>query len=538
MTDLATATTIPSLVTLRARELTTQEAIVDGDIRLSFVDVDQRMREAAAAMIAAGVQQGDRVALWAPNSAAWITAALGIMAAGGVLVPINSRYRGDEAADIIERSSARLVITSGAFAGLDYAAMLEQSRPELGVPVILLGGNSAARRTVPWAQFLDAGGAPPMDAVDTRIAASSSDGPAYVLYTSGTTGLPKGAVLSHAGNLWCVENLRQSWAVARGDRIYAILPFCHIFGLNGGFLIATYAGATSVIATHFDIDQTLRTLEDERITCLPGPPTIFQALLEHPRRDQFDLSALRAAFLASAVLPESLLRAIVDEGLATTVAAGYGLTEGGPVVLSRPGDDPSITATTAGVVGRGVELKIVDGTGADVPLGEPGEILVRSPMNMLGYLDDPEQTAAAFDADGFLRTGDVGVLDAEGYLRVTDRKKDVFLVGGFSAFPAEIERILATHPAVGQVAVVGAPDDRLGEVGVAFVVPTKGQTLEPDDVIAFARGSMANYKVPRQVVVVSELPLTTSLKVQKNVLRERARDLTAHPTTDHRTPAP
>ena len=409
--------------------------------------------------------------------------------------------------------------------------MLAYARPDLAdVPVVLLDGTSEAERTVPWDEFLGAGKAVPAGVIDARITSLSPDDPAYVLYTSGTTGRPKGAVLSHASNLSCVENLRRSWAVGRGDRSYAILPFCHIFGLNGGFLIATYAGATTVIANHFDAEQMLHTLQSERITCLPGPPTIFQAILAHPRRAEFDLSALRAAFLASTVLPESLLRAILDHGLAATIATGYGLTEGGPVALSRPGDDPSVIATTAGVVGRGVELKIVDDAGTELPLGEPGEILVRSPMNMLGYLDDPEQTTAAFDADGFLLTGDVGTLDADGYVRVTDRKKDVFLVGGFSAYPAEIERMLARHPAVGQVAVVGAPDERLGEVGVAFVVPASGQTVDPNDVIAFAREAMANFKVPRQVVVVDELPMTSSLKVKKDALRARARDLTTVPS--------
>jgi HIP---CoA ligase len=406
MTDLASAATIPALVTLRAQELGDAEAIIDGAVRLSFSDVDSQMRGVAAAIAAAGVERGDRVAVWAPNSAAWITAAAGIMAAGGALVPISSRYRGDEAADIVERSSAKVVITSGAFAGLDYAAMLERSRPDLSdIPVVLIDGTSEAHRTIPLAQFLDAGSALSGRFIDDRIAALAPDDPAYVLYTSGTTGRPKGAILSHGANLWTAENLRQSWSVARGDRIYVVLPFFHIFGLNGGFLIGSLSGATSVVASVFDVEQTLTTLQDERITILPGPPTIFHGLLGHPRRAEFDISALRSAFLASTVLPESLLRAILDEGLAATIQTGYGLTEGGPVTLSRPGDDPSTTATTAGAVSRGVELKIVDDSGAQLALGEQGEILVRSPMNMLGYLDDPAQTAAAFDADGFLRTG-------------------------------------------------------------------------------------------------------------------------------------
>lgn len=527
MTDLASAATIPALVTQRAHELGDAEAIVDGAIRLSFSDVDRQMRDVAAAVAAAGVQRGDRVAVWAPNSAAWIAAATGVMAAGGALVPISSRFRGNEAADILERSSAKVVITSGAFAGLDYAAMLERSQAgRADIPVVLLDGTSEAQRTIPWSRFLEAGSAVPAGDIDGRIAALSSDDAAYVLYTSGTTGRPKGAILSHRANLWTAENLRQSWAVARGDRIYVVLPFFHIFGLNGGFLIGSLSGATAVIASVFDVEQTLITLQDERISVLPGPPTIFHGLLGHPRRAEFDLSALRSAFLASTVLPESLLRAVLSEGLAATIQTGYGLTEGGPVTLSRPGDDPAITATTAGALSRGVEMKIVDDSGMELPFGEQGEILVRSPMNMIGYLDDPAQTAAAFDDDGFLRTGDIGTVDATGYVRVTDRKKDVFIVGGFNAYPAEIEAMLARHPTIGQVAVVGAPDERLGEIGVAFVVPAAGQTVDQDAVIAFARETMANFKVPRHVITVTELPMSTSLKVMKDVLRHQARDLT------------
>ena len=517
---------IPALVAAQAEALPNQEAIVAGAERLTFAEVRSRMDEAGAAMLAAGIEPGDRVAVWVPNSVDWLSAALGVLAAGGALIPVSSRYRGDEAGDIIARSSAKLVVTSGAFAGLDYAAMLASARPDLdGVPVVLLGGETAATGATSWAEFLRAGTAA-ADRLPERSAAIGPDDLAYVLFTSGTTGRPKGAMLTHGSNLQCAENLRCNWPVKQEDRMYCVLPFFHIFGLNGGFLTCMLAGATLVIATVFDLDDTLQTLQDERITFVPGPPTIFQGILGHPRRDEYDLSALETAFMASTMVPEALLRAVLDEGLVSHIGTGYGLTEaGGTVTLSQPGEDPSITATTAGTVLANVEVKIVGDDGQPLPHGEAGEILVRSEACMLGYLDDPDATAAAFDPEGYLRTGDIGTLDEHGYIRVTDRKKDMFIVGGFNAYPAEIEQILARHPSVGQVAVVGAPDERLGEVGVAFVVPATGQRVDPEAIMAFARDAMANFKVPRHIVVVEELPLTPSMKVMKHVLREQVRGL-------------
>jgi acyl-CoA synthetase (AMP-forming)/AMP-acid ligase II len=261
----------------------------------------------------------------------------------------------------------------------------------------------------------------------------------------------------------------------------------------------------------------------ERATVLPGPPTLYQAMLHHPRRADADLSSLRLAVTGAAAVPTSLVeRMRADLGF-TTVVTAYGLTEStGMVTICRPDDDAETIATTSGRAIPGVEVRVVDDAGREVTRGEPGEIVCRGHNVMQGYFEDPEATAEAIDADGWLHTGDIGTMDERGYVRITDRKKDMFIVGGFNAYPAEIEDLLLSHPDIAQVAVVGVPDERLGEVGVAYVVPAPGTDPSPDDIMAWARATMANYKVPRRVVVVDALPLNASGKVLKYQLRQRA----------------
>jgi acyl-CoA synthetase (AMP-forming)/AMP-acid ligase II len=514
---------IPALVRQQAERLPAKEAIIDGDRRVTYAELERGMLETAAAMVAHGVQPGDRVAIWAPNSIDWLLAGLGALATGASIVPVSSRYRGGEAGDIITRSSAKLVLTSGAFRGLDYPTMLRTECPHLDrVPLVLLAGESSAEGTLGWQDFLADGGHH-VNEVNARIDALHPDDVAYVLFTSGTTGRPKGALMAHSHNLMCAQNLSTYWPVTEDDRMYVALPFFHIFGLNGGFLTCVTAGATCVIASVFEIETTLQVMERERITFVPGPPTIFQGILDHPDRSNYDLSSLKRGFVASTMVSETLLRRMLDDGLVTAIGTGYGLTEaGGTVTLSPPDDDPEITARWSGKILPTVEVRIVDDEGRDLSNGQEGEILVRSRQVMHGYLDDPEATALAIDGDGWLHTGDVGSVNDDGYLKVTDRKKDMFIVGGFNAYPAEIEAILSRHSHVKSVAVVGAPDERLGEVGVAFVIPPPGVTPSADEIIAFAREQMANFKVPRYVEFVDALPMTPSSKVRKDILRGQA----------------
>jgi acyl-CoA synthetase (AMP-forming)/AMP-acid ligase II len=515
--------TIPALVRAAAARFGAGEAVVDGDRRISFTDLAIRVSGAARALVAVGVAPGERVAVWAPNSLEWIVAALGITTASGVLVPVNTRFKGAEAAYVLARSGARALFTVRGFLDTDYPALLAASGtalPALRHTVLLAGEPDAA--AVAWDDFLATGADVADSAVDERIAALGPDDPSDVVFTSGTTGSPKGVVMAHGQTLrayldWC------DWADLRaGDRYLIANPFFHIFGYKAGCLACLMRGATIVPLAVFDAGVVLELVERERITVLPGPPTVYQSLLDHPDRARRDISTLRQAVTGAADIPVELIRRVRQELPFERIVTGYGLTEAGTVTGSRPDDDFEHVATTVGVAWPGFEVRTVDAAGADVGTDEPGEVVVRSPTVMRGYLDDPVATAAAVDADGWLHTGDLGALDGEGYLRIVGRIKDMFIVGGFNAYPAEIEGLLLRHPRIAQAAVIGVPDARLGEVGMAFVVLDGGPPVEPAAIVAWARAEMANFKVPRFVEVVDALPVNATGKVVKDELRARA----------------
>jgi acyl-CoA synthetase (AMP-forming)/AMP-acid ligase II len=438
-----------------------------------------RVRTAAGAFATAGVGRGDRAAIWAPNSAEWIVAAFGLLTAGGVLVPVNTRFKADEAGDVIRRSGAKVVLVEKGFLGLDFEA-------PPGVPVIDIKSG-----------FL-ASGSP-------YEAEVSGDDVCDIVFTSGTTGRPKGVPMTHAQTLrlyaeWCdLADLRE------GDRYLIVNPFFHIFGYKAGCITSLIRGATILPVPVFDVDRVFDLVEREKVTVLPGPPTLYHSLLAG--QGGRDLSSLRVAVTGAADIPVDLVRRIVTDLPFRTVMTGYGLTEAGTATASRPGDSFEDIATTVGTPCDGVEIRIAD----------DGEVLVRGYSVMRGYLDDPAATAEAIDPDGWLRTGDLGTLDDRGRLRIVGRKKDMFIVGGFNAYPAEIEGFLMEHPAVAQAAVIGVPDERLGQVGKAFVVP-RG-SLAADELIAWSRERMAGFKVPRYVEFLEELPLNATGKVMKDQLR-------------------
>jgi acyl-CoA synthetase (AMP-forming)/AMP-acid ligase II len=307
-----------------------------------------------------------------------------------------------------------------------------------------------------------------------------------------------------------------------GDRYLIVNPFFHAFGLKAGILACLLKGATIVPHPVFDVPSVMQRVAEERITMLPGPPAIYQTILDHPDLASYDLSSLRLAVTGAATVPVEMIRRMRSELTFTNIVTGYGLTETtGIATMCRHDDDPETIATTAGRPIPDTEVRVVDGDGQPLPAGEPGEVVIRGYHVMAAYYGDVDATAATIDADGWLHTGDVGVFDERGNLRITDRTKDMFIVGGFNAYPAEIENMIMRHPAVGQVAVVGVPDPRLGEVGKAFVVPRAGVEVDPVTLIAWCRTEMANFKVPRAVEVVDALPLNASGKVLKYQLRER-----------------
>jgi acyl-CoA synthetase (AMP-forming)/AMP-acid ligase II len=546
--------TIPNLVTQGSGLHPANEVLVDGEFRLTYAELPEAVDAYARGFVAAGVDPGGRVAMWAPNCAEWMLAALGALRAGAVLVPMNTRFKGGEAAYILRASGATTLVTVRGFLGVDYPALLQGEDTGALARIVLLrdeveggdgsGATASGVETIDLAPFLAAGQQVDPALTAARAAALGPDDLSDLIFTSGTTGHPKGAGATHGQSLRTFGTWASIVGLAPSDRYLVVNPFFHTFGYKAGILACLMAGATVVPEAVFDARRVMERIAAERISVLPGPPTLYQGLLAEPGRSDYDLSSLRLGVTGAAVVPVELVHAMSSELGFDTVLTAYGLTEScGTVTMCRRDYPPEVIAATSGRAIPGLEVRaVVDGR--PVAQGEPGEIVVRGYTVMGGYWEDEAATAAAIDSEGWLHTGDIGVMDAAGNVTITDRVKDMFVVGGFNAYPAEIEAILRRYDGVAQVAVVGVPDERMGEVGCAFVVPrpawgatgaagaaaaggaegadeTEGAEEFGRALIAWARQAMANYKVPRRIVVVDSLPLNASGKVLKRELRDR-----------------
>ena len=510
-------------------------AIADGEVRLTYAELADEVRRAAGAFVASGLQPGERVAVWAPNSHRWVVGALAASMAGAVLVPLNTRYKGGEAVDILVRSKASFLLTVNGFLGNDYPAMLAEAGfdPAARLTTVVLSGEPSAG-ALSWDELCDRATPASTEEALRRAMLQPAEDLSDIIFTSGTTGRPKGVMCSHAQTLRVFATWASTVGLRADDHYLVVAPFFHTFGYKSGIVSSLITGNLLVPAAVFDVATVLRTIEAERITVLPGAPTIYLSILNHPGRDELDLSSLRLAVTGAADVPIEMIRRMREELTFRTILTAYGLTEStGTVTMCRDTDDAVTISTTSGRAIPDVEVRVVDDDNRPLPSGEPGEVVCRGYNVMQGYLDDPAATAEAIDTQGWLHTGDIGVLDGRGYLRITDRKKDMFIIGGNNAYPAEIEGILLRHPAVAEAAVVGAPDPRMGEVGHAFVVARHGATVEPAELIAWARANMANYKVPRHVHLVDALPYNLGGKVLKYELRERAARWLNEHTNEH-----
>jgi acyl-CoA synthetase (AMP-forming)/AMP-acid ligase II len=508
--------TVPAALARAADLFGADEAMADGDVRLSFAELHEQVRTAARFFVAAGVQPGDRVAVWSPNTWHWPVAALGAQYAGATLVPINTRYTGHEALDILTRTHAKALVVAGEFLGVDRLRLLHGAAGPGGLPdlrvvlrVPVEGEGKSEEGVVEWGAVGAHAGTVPVSEIDARVAAVGPEDVSDILFTSGTTGRSKGVCTAHRQVIAVAESWAQHARVTREDRYLIINPFFHSFGYKAGIVVCLLTGATIGPQAVYDVEAAMALIAAERCSVLPGAPTIYQTMLDHPRRGEVDLSSLRCAVTGAAVVPVALVERMQAELNLQVVLTAYGLTEAVVATMCRPEDDPVTIATTSGRATAGFEVRIAGS----------GEILLRGPNTMLGYLDDPEATAAAIDGDGWLHTGDVGTLDERGYLRITDRLKDMYICGGFNVYPAEVEQALVRLDGVAETAVIGVPDERLGEVGRAFVVRRPGAALTGEDVIAFARERVANFKVPRSVAFVDALPRNASGKVLKTELR-------------------
>jgi acyl-CoA synthetase (AMP-forming)/AMP-acid ligase II len=511
MTDEQLPATIPGLVARAAASFAAQEALVDERARLTFTQLAEQVDRAGRAVVASGIEPGDRVAIWAPNCTEWMIAALGISAAGAAIVPLNTRFKGAEARYVLERADVKLLFTVTDFLDTNYEKLL-RAEPDLPLLREIIDIRSSA-----WDEFLARG------ATDVRLPDASGDDLFGVLFTSGTTGNPKGAMLTHRATVRAYDAWSTVVGLRAGDRYLVVNPFFHSFGLNAGIVAALVKGATVIPHAVFDVDAVMKRAAEEQVSMLPGPPTIYQSMLDHPRIGEYDMTSLRLAVTGAAPVPVELIRRMRAELGFETIVTGYGLTEAtGIATMCRHDDDPETISTTSGRAIPDVEVRIINDEGAEVPRGEPGEVVIRGYNIMRGFIHDPEATAEAIDAEGWLHTGDVAVMNDRGYITITDRTKDMFIVGGFNAYPAEIENMINEHPSVAQVAIIGVPDDRMGEVGYAYVIPRLNATITPDELRAWCRDKMANYKVPRYFEIVAEVPHNAGGKVLKYELRERA----------------
>jgi acyl-CoA synthetase (AMP-forming)/AMP-acid ligase II len=523
--------TIPAALVRAARQWPDADALADGSCRLTYRQYLERSVQLARGLIARGVGPGDRVVVWAPNSAEVALTAMAVAFAGGVLVPLNTRFTAYEAAALIRRAEAVAVLAFTGFLGRDYLASLRELGALDGLKAAVALRGPSSEGALSLAELLALGDETDEAEVWARVRALGPADISDILFTSGTTGAPKGAMLRHGASTRAYTEYGRSLGLRRGDRMLGFPPFFHCFGLKAVVLTSVLYGTAVLPVPVFDVHQIATLIATERITVLQGAPLLFQTLLDDPGVDRSSLSSLRVAGPGAMGSSPELYRRLRDELGIRYFSPGYGLTEGTAIgTRCYWFDDFETVSTTCGRIAPGIELRLAGlggsrpggAAGADEPGSSDGEILLRGYNVMAGYLDDPDATAQAIDADGWLHTGDIGRVDEFGRLTITGRLKDMFLVGGFNTYPAEIEQTLTTHDAIADVSVIGVPDARLGEVGMAFVVLRPGATVTDGELTAWARGRLANYKVPRHWRFVSGLQRNASGKVIKSVLREQA----------------
>lgn len=514
--NLAAAGTIPGIVGRAALEYAGHPALIDDSTTVTFDELLEQVRAAAGAMIEAGVEAGERVALWAPNSCQWAVASLAVLFAGGTVVPVNARYTAVEAGDLVARADCRLVIAEGEFQGRSLAQEASLTRESTVVSL----GPTVPSGLESWTDFVSAPSS--SSEIDRRLAALTPDDVSHVQYTSGTTGVPKGAMLRHGAMVETTRRWTEVVGLTVGDRYPVISPFSHISGHKTGLLACLVSGAAALPLASFDPERFEALAADHCVTVIQGPPTLFRSLIEGARGGTPAFASLRVGVTGAAVIPPTLVRDMLEVLGLSSVVTSYGLTETtGVCTMTRPGDPVDVVAETSGRPIAGVELRIIDEAGAQVAAGERGQIVVQGIGLMRGYLGDPEATSATM-CDGWLATGDVGSIGDDGNLRIVDRLKDMVVVGGFNVYPAEVERVLLESAAVRQAAVIGLPDERLGEVPGAFVVPAEGARIDVGSLVEFLATRLAKFKVPRRIWVVDHLPLNAAGKVAKGDLRSTA----------------
>ena len=499
-------------------------------IRQSYAALHDTVEQLALGLLAVGVERGDRVGIWAPNVAEWTWLQFASASIGAILVNVNPAYRQHELEYALGQSGVRVLVMAESFKGSDYVAMIDATRdrlPGLERVVTIAEGACAAAKDLLFAEVLELGAGGDRARLAAVEGGLDAEDPINIQYTSGTTGNPKGATLTHHNIL---NNARLAAGVlgyTADDRVCIPVPLYHCFGMGIGNLGCVSTGATMVYpAPSFEPEATLAAIQDESCTSIYGVPTMFIGQLDHPGFDRFDLTSLRTGMMGGAPCPVEVMKRVIDDMHAEEVCIIYGMTETAPIsFMTRPDDALDRRVSTVGQVGPGVDVKIVDPISSQiVARGETGEICTRGYLVMRGYWDDDAATAAAIDDEGFMHTGDLGVLDDDGYLNVVGRIKDMVIRGGENLYPREIEEVLFQHPAVASAQVIGVPDERMGEELMAWVVLRDGHEATVEDIQGFCREQLAHFKVPRYVKFVDDFPMTVTGKIQKFKMRELAID--------------
>ncbi|KIZ15590.1 AMP-binding protein [Streptomyces natalensis] len=500
-----------------------REALVEAATgrRWTYRELGRAVDEVALGLLAKGVGKGDRVGIWSPNCAEWVLVQYATARIGAILVNVNPAYRVHELAYVLRQAGIGVLVSAVQHKTSDYRRMVEQVRGESpALREVVYIGDAAS-----WGGLLAAGATVPAARLAACEKALTADDPVNIQYTSGTTGFPKGATLSHHNILnngyWVGETI----GYTEHDRVCLPVPFYHCFGMVMGNLGATSHGACIVIpGPSFDAAATLRAVQDERCTSLYGVPTMFIAELNHPDFAAYDLSSLRTGIMAGSPCPEEVMKRVVAEMHMAEVSICYGMTETSPVsTQTRRDDDLEHRTATVGRVLPHIEVKVVDpANGVTVPRGTPGELCTRGYSVMLGYWEEPERTAEVIDAARWMHTGDLAVMNDDGYVRIVGRIKDMIIRGGENVYPREIEEFLYSHPKIADVQVVGVPDEKYGEeIAACVILRDPENPLTRDELARYCRSRLAHYKVPRYLEIVEEFPMTVSGKVRKVELRER-----------------
>ncbi|MCD6136628.1 long-chain-fatty-acid--CoA ligase, partial [Candidatus Bipolaricaulota bacterium] len=522
--------TLSQVLAQAAAHYPQRPVIADDGEHITYEELNARVDRLARGLIELGVEKGEKVGLWMPNISEWVIAYFAIARIGAVVVPMNTRYKPHEVSYILDNSEATTLFMVDTFVGIDYRQMIADLRRRLPLlkNVIIVGEKGSDMRSFSEVESLGAGLVDD-DKLARREAMCDPQDNVFILYTSGTTGNPKGAMLSHHN---IAENAKQVTEVlhaTENDVFLLAVPFFHCFGCVMGITGAITWGASMVPMTVFKAREALELVEREDVSVLYGVPTMFVLELEEYRKGKgdgsgYDVSSLRTGIMAGAPCPVEVMKGVMDE-LHCNVSIAYGLTEASPVItMTRFDDSVDLRVETVGRALPGIEVKMADDDHAPVPTGEMGELACRGYNVMMGYYKMPDKTAEAIDGEGWLYSGDLATMDEQGYVRIVGRKKDMLITGGFNVYPAEIEEYLFTHPKVQNVSVVGAPDDVMGEVAVAYIIPREGETIDPQEIVDYCAGKIANFKVPRYVEIVDEFPMTQSGKIQKFRLRDFAKE--------------